>query len=245
MKGKKWMAGGLVLFVLGCSGGDDPASCPGANAGSPDGDGVVAEWLPSAHVTLAADKTDALAADGENAVTLTLTVADATGRLRPGVTPSFQVSGSDNAVGTPAPTDAFGSTKITLSSTKAEVKTVTASIEQDGMKAVEVPHVELRFVAGSVKDEHSSVSAGGTSAKANGTDEIYFNVTLRDAHDNAIVGGIVELKAESKTVATAITTEIGTASPAVTSIKPGTMFVSAYGNGVYVGGQEVTFDVVP
>lgn len=236
------LGGVLAIFAVACGGGgDDEPQTASAGDASVEAD---PSWLASAHVTLSADALDGIVADGEQMTTVTLTVADGTGKLRAGVVPEFKVTGSDNIVSAPAPTDAFGATQITLRSTKAEAKTITPSITQDGVSVTDLPQRRVIFVAGPPDQNHSHVVADHATASANGTDRITFNVTLLDAHDNPVVNTPVALIAETRTVGVDVTSEIGTASPFMTSAKALSSFVEVRtlgASGRFVGGAEVSF----
>ena len=81
---------------------------------------------PSATVT--ANPNNNVKADGSTCVTITVILRDPNYNPVPGQTVALSVSGAGNTVSVPAATDANGQTTATLKSTRAETKTVAASV---------------------------------------------------------------------------------------------------------------------
>jgi Bacterial Ig-like domain (group 1)/Invasin, domain 3 len=129
-----------------------------------------------------------LAADGIASATLAVVARDVSGSALPGRTVSFAVSGSGNALSAVRPvTDAEGRASVTLTSTRAEAKSVTATLDQ-----VELAPAAVTFVVGAPSALSSSLLASPTTALANGT-AIKLTVTVRDATGNPVGGALVTL----------------------------------------------------
>jgi hypothetical protein len=78
-------------------------------------------------VTITADRVNGVKADGVDAVTITVVLLGTTGTPVASYPVAVAATGSNNTVSTPALTDASGKTTFTVSSTKAETKTISAT----------------------------------------------------------------------------------------------------------------------
>lgn len=131
-------------------------------------------------------------ADGAATSTLTVTLHDANNNPIPGAAVSFSSSGTANAFSvTTGTTDASGVLNTTLSSTKAEAKTVTATVGSLSLTT------SVTFTPGQPSDTHSQLSVSPASVATNGSSSI--TVTVLDANNNAIPGVTVVLTATGST----------------------------------------------
>jgi hypothetical protein len=126
------------------------------------------------------------AADGADAITITVTLKDAKGAPVAGQLVELSVSGSGNALSAPAKTDAQGTTHATLSSVVAEPKTISAQLAQGSLAAQTVT-----FQVSVADLELSSVFAT-TPLTADGAASAIV-ITLRDAHGNPVPNQSVTL----------------------------------------------------
>ena len=131
-----------------------------------------------------------IVADGNAATTVVLTVADAQGNPIAGQAANFTVSGGANVLGQNANgTDANGQLQVTLRSTKAETKTVTAQLGNV------VVHGDVGFVAGPLAAAQSSFVASPNVIVADGNSTAQLSVRLADAFGNPVPGAGVTLYA--------------------------------------------------
>lgn len=91
---------------------------------------VVPGPVSATNSTIGVTPSAIVASSGANPITVTVTARDAAGNLISGKTASMAVTGTDNTI-TPAPisTDSNGVAVFTISSTKAEAKTTTATVD--------------------------------------------------------------------------------------------------------------------
>jgi hypothetical protein len=119
-------------------------------------------------------------ADGSS-TTLTVTVRDAFGNVVPGQTVTLDATGSSNTLVQPsAPTDAGGQASGTLASTKAEAKTVTATV------GAVLATTTVAFVAGSPAAARSLFVASPASIPADGITTSTLTLTLADQYGNVV-----------------------------------------------------------
>ncbi len=248
------VVGWLALFALGCGDNGEvesdaamtdsrvpDASSPDASADS----SVVA--VSAAMSTVTVDRATGVVANGTDQSTITVTVRDAAGNALTGINVTLAVTGTGNTVSTPAPTSASGVTTATLASTRAEVKTITASA--GGVVLTQMPTVA--FVAGAASAAMSTVTASPATVIANGTATSTITVTVRDANGNPIAGRPVGLTATGAgntlvqpgmTSATGVTT--GTLASTAAGIKVVTATVApGAGQLVITQTASVTFTV--
>lgn len=122
-------------------------------------------------------------ANGASTSTITITLRDDSNNPIPGETPTFGATdtGSTNTYGTCSVTNSSGVSTCTLSSLKAEIKTlsiVTPISKVDG---------NVNFTAGPAAIANSSI-AGTGPVMADGTAASNITITLKDANDNVVVG---------------------------------------------------------
>ena len=192
------VVGWLALFAAGCGDNgevDSDAAMTDSrvpDASSPDGSADSAVVAVSAAMsTVTVDRATGVIANGTEQSTITVTVRDAAGNALTGINVTLAVTGTSNTVQAPAPTNASGVTTATLASTRAEVKTITATA--GGVVLTQMPTVA--FVAGAPSAAMSTVSASPATVIANGTATSTITVTVRDASGNPIAGRPVGLTA--------------------------------------------------
>jgi adhesin/invasin len=133
------------------------------------------------HSTITA--TGPVVADGVATSTVTITLKDINNNPVPGVTPTYNAtdtSGSNIYNGCTA-TDAIGVSTCTMTSTVAEVKTLsiqTPIVKADG---------DVTFVAGAPNVLYSFIS-GTDPVTANGVDTSVVTIVIKDVNDNPISG---------------------------------------------------------
>ncbi|HEX9676450.1 MAG TPA: Ig-like domain-containing protein, partial [Anaerolineales bacterium] len=134
-----------------------------------------------------------LIADGIEATAIVATLVDNQGRTLPGHELRLSVSGSDNTIvgPNPATTDAAGQAAWTLSSTKAEVKTLSVVDQTAGLTLAQRPQVT--FNPGPLAPDHSKVTPATLFGVADGVTPVSVVVRANDAFDNPIPGLNVQL----------------------------------------------------
>jgi parallel beta-helix repeat protein len=142
---------------------------------------------------------EALVADGTSMSIVRVVVRDINSNAVPDLTVELAATGTQNLLGQPAgPTDANGVTHGTLASTKAELKTVSATVHGPAGDVALDDHPLVEFV-GDLDDVSallSSVTAAPDSdIVADGVAVSTITVVARDIHSNAVEGAIVELAA--------------------------------------------------
>ncbi len=144
--------------------------------------------------TLAALKPEATA-DGAAVVTFSLTIRDRTGNPVPGARVELSATGRGNVVNAPGPTGPDGAALLTLASSVAEVKTITATaIVPDGEVRLESA-VLVRFMAAAADAATTTVSASPAALVADAAQVSTITVCVRDAQGNPVVGQVVKLDA--------------------------------------------------
>lgn len=141
--------------------------------------------------TLVANPTSVVA-NGTATTTLTLTLKDATNNPVANQAVVFNSTGTANGFSINGPTNASGVTTVTMNSTKAEAKTITASFA-GGSKTVNVT-----FVAGPPVLARSTFAGSPTTVVANNTAISTLTATLRDANSNACSGITVNVAVTGK-----------------------------------------------
>jgi adhesin/invasin len=131
---------------------------------------------------------NALVADGTTSTTLTVSVRDASNAAVVGQTVTFSGTGTANAFSaTSGVTDASGLLTVTLSSTKAEAKTLTATVNGASLTAA------VTFSADAPVSAQTTLSASPTSLTADNTATTTLTVTVKDANGNPVPGQSVTL----------------------------------------------------
>ncbi len=185
---------------------------------------------------------------GSGSATITVTVKRGDGSPISGATVALSASGTDNALVQPTgPTDANGEATGTLSSTKAEPKTVSATATVGGVTTPLAATVAVTVDPGPPSATASTLGAAPGSIMA-GSGSATITVTVKDAHGNPISGATVALAASGSgntltqpagpTDANGVT--FGTLSSAVAETKT----VSATADGIALT-QTATVTVTP
>lgn len=154
---------------------------------------------------LNASRTENVTANGQDSAMVTATVKDAQGNLVNGATVTFKVSDGDGKL---SPTSAISQNGIAtaqLTSTKADISTVTAVTDFDKMGK----QTSVSFMADLATAKVASLSATRTEGIiANGTDSTTLVATIKDANGNLASGVHVNfsvLKGKGDLQATGIT----------------------------------------
>jgi adhesin/invasin len=172
--------------------------------------------------------------DGETS-TITVTALDDNSNPIEGATVVLSATGSGNTVTQPVgTTNASGVVTGTLSSTVAEAKTVSATVNFTPITQT----AAVTVTAGAVSATQSSVSASPTTITASdGSSASTIMVTARDANDNPIEGATVVLAATGSQLTLTLTQPVGltdaagVATGTLSSTEAGTRTVSATING--------------
>lgn len=136
--------------------------------------------------TITVDKNEAVA-NNTDSITITAIVRDSLGNPISGKTVLFEISGTNNTLSlTSGSSNSEGKIVTTLTSTKAETKTIKATITTDDLEITDT--VEISFVAGNVSAANSLVSAIPNVIKSNNIQEAAISITLRDQYNNPISG---------------------------------------------------------
>ncbi len=127
--------------------------------------------------------TGPVTADGTDASTVTITLKDAANNPVQGLTPTFAATntGTTNNYGECSVTDSNGESTCSLTSTVAEVKTlsITSPVSRLGST--------VTFNPGVPASAHSTIT-GTTPVVANNTDTSTITITIKDAFSNPIAG---------------------------------------------------------
>jgi Bacterial Ig-like domain (group 1)/Calcineurin-like phosphoesterase len=180
---------------------------------------------------------------GSGSTTITVTVRDGGGGPISGANVVLTTNGTQNTLAQPVgPTDANGVATGTLSSTKAELKTISATA--DGTPITQTAAVTV--TAGLVSGSTSVVTAAPTSI-APGTETSTIRVTAKDAYGNPVAGATVNLAATGSgntlTQPTSPTNSVGVTSGTLSSTIEEVKTVSAIANGMPIS-QTTTVTVV-
>ncbi len=132
-----------------------------------------------------------LVADGTASTELSVTLRDVTGNAVTNTPVTVSVSGTGTALDPMGPytTDGAGSVKVSLRSTSAETKTVTATAAGTTLTTSVV------FQPGPISPAASTVTAMPTSVVADGVATSTITVTLRDAFGNGVPAQALALRA--------------------------------------------------
>ncbi len=152
----------------------------------------ITQGTPSASLsTVSASPTTITASTGTSTSTITVTANDANGNPISGATVVLAATGSGNALTQPAGlTDANGMATGTLSSTVAEDKTVSATI--DGVAITQTATVT---VSAALPSAGQSLVSADPSTILVGSGVSNITVTVKDDFDNPVSGATVALAA--------------------------------------------------
>src|SRR6266540_4363695 len=215
-----------------------------SSAGLPDATRAAFDVAPGAPDAVASDvAASAGTPTAGDEVTLTATVRDAYGNAVPDITVTFAATGTDNTLSGAATTSTNGVATGTLSSTKAEAKTVTAKAGALALSAQPV----VTFEPGAADASGSTLAASPTSAPDDGT-SISLTATVGDRYGNPVEGATVTF-ASSGTATfvppTAGTGVDGKAAGSVSALAAGAQTISASVGGTRVAQTDVTFTAAP
>lgn len=171
---------------------------------------------------------------GSGSATITVTVRNSSNQPVSGATVVLASNGTQNTLTQPsATTDANGVATGTLSSNKAELKTISATA--DGVAITQTAQVTV--TAGLVSGATSTVSAAPTSI-APGTETSTIYVTAKDGFGNPVSGATIVLSATGSgntlTQPLSTTNSVGVTSGSLSSTAEGSKTVSATANGVAI-----------
>lgn len=202
----------------------------------------VAPAAMDASVSTLSASTTAVVADGTATATLSLRVADAFDNGLPNVPVELTVSGEQNTLSaTSGTTDAQGNFTATLSSTRAERKSVTAAVG-----AAALGPVPVTFIAGAVQTFELDVTPSEIPADGSSSSEV--SVRALDEHGNAVPGATLALTVtgadNAVTPATAITNEAGEATVTVRGSTSGDHVVSV-SDGILTATAGLTMTPAP
>jgi hypothetical protein len=153
---------------------------------------ISAATLNPAMTLISASPEGGLLADGSHPSTITVTARDTYANGLSGVTVAVSATGTGNTILPPSSTtDASGVTTATLASTKAESKTVSATVNGSAITNT----ATVVFIAGGVSASASTVVASPTTVTANGVATSTITVTVTDASGNPLQGQGVVLTA--------------------------------------------------
>ena len=154
---------------------------------------VTTAGVSAAQSTVTAAPATITASNGSSASTITVTARDAFNNPIQGATVVLAATGTGNTLTQPSgTTNASGVATGSLSSTDAEAKTVSATI--NGVAINQTPTVTVNPASASAS--HSTVSASPTTITAsNGSSASTITVTALDVFDNPIQGATVVLSA--------------------------------------------------
>ena len=157
------------------------------------------ESISASLSTIVAAPATGIVADGVTLTMLTVTVRDAHGNLVPGQSVQLSSNGSGDVFAQPvAVTDAAGVATGTLTSTTAETKTVTATINPGADGVTLASGANVTFVADDTTIDanlSTAVADPATGIAADGTAVSTVTVTVRDAQGNPVAGQLVSLAA--------------------------------------------------
>ena len=178
---------------------------------------------------------------GGGSSTITVAVKDGSGLPISGATVQLAATGTGNTlVQPPNPTGANGEATGTLSSTRAELKTVSATATLAGVTTAITATAGVTVTPGPVSATVSTIAAAPTSIPAGGSSSM-ITVTVRDADGNPISGAAVQLDATgtgNTIVQPANLTDVnGVTTGALSSTDAGDKVVSASAT---VGAQTTT-----
>ncbi len=192
---------------------------------------------------------DNAVADGVQTVTIELVALDTAGKPYPGAAPTLTASGTGNlqgawrdtnGVATKTPAD--GKLTTTLSSTKAEVKQLSASLEAGGLEGVLNQYATATFVAGVASGGQTQVTPPASQTTADGTSLALVTLVVKDAQGNPVAGVVVSASVDGATVNGPLTTNAdGQVTFSVTSTHAGTIDVDFTTDSTPLGTAQVVF----
>jgi adhesin/invasin len=181
-----------------------------------------------------------IVADGQTTSLVTLVLKDANNNPVTGETVAF--STSLGTVSNATETTPGTYTATLTSATAAGTATVTATA---GGNALSGLSATVDFVAGSVDESKSSLTANPVSIVADGASTSALTLTLKDANNNPVTGETVAFSTSLGTVSNATETAPGTYTATLTSATTaGTATVTATAGGVSLSALPAAVDFV-
>ena len=126
-------------------------------------------------------------------------------------------TGIDNKISSIQPTNIHGQSRIEISTTKAEKKTLTVKLGE-----VELKPVEIAFVADAPDPNLSTITATAGVVVADGKEKVEISAKLIDANSNPVVGkkiGVISSGSDEQTSVPALSDEEGEIIAYLTSTK--------------------------
>ncbi|GGJ14160.1 Ig-like domain-containing protein [Paenibacillus hunanensis] len=236
----KSKAGNVVQFLIT---GPESSSQPGAdnrfeiNSQAPFLTEVVSSAPADAFKSTVTASPATVTADGTSSSTITVTVKDANNNVLDGKVVTLGKGASNSTISPSSQTtDASGVATFTVTNTKAEQVTYTASVAADSVTISATANVT--FQPGAISASTSTVTASKANVVADNTDSATISVTLRDANNNPISAQAVTLNqgsGGSTITATQGTTDAsGVATFAVKSTKAEAVTYTATASGVTI-----------
>src|SRR6185436_7422100 len=189
---------------------------------------------PSATLgSVTANPATGVLANGVAVSTITVTVVDDNGAPLAGRIVQIAASGTNNTIVQPAVTNASGVATGTISSTRAETKTITATIDPGANAVVLAQQPSVQFIAdaGNISAVLSTASAApATGVIADGTTVSTITVTVRDVNGNGIAAQVVQLAATGSNntlVQPTVTNALGVATGTIASTTAETKTITA------------------
>ncbi|HEX6810987.1 MAG TPA: Ig-like domain-containing protein [Planctomycetota bacterium] len=199
--------------------------------------------------TAVASPATGVVADGSTASTITVTVRDVNGNPVGGQAVQLASTGSNNTLVQPGVTNATGVATGSVASTRAETKTITATINPGASQVVSAQQPTVVFVG-----DPNNVSALLTTAAASPTAGVVADgvvtstvtVTVRDVNGNPVAGlgvALTSTGSNNTLVQPGVTDASGVATGSLASIKAETKTITATvnsGAGPVVAEQQPT-----
>lgn len=161
-----------TLFLCSCSNMPPPGPDAGADAGAPK--------IDLSRSTFTVGSTADVVANGNTQLTFKATIRDAEGQPAQAQV-TFTATGSNNQISFPPFTDQNGEVSGFITSTRAEQKQLTASLEIDGAM-VSFPAITVNFVAGPA--DHFVFATQPSTTKAGAVMTPPVTLTVLDSHEN-------------------------------------------------------------
>jgi hypothetical protein len=193
----------------------------------------------SASISTAAASSPIIASNGSSASDITVTVNDQFANPIQGATVQLASTGTGNTVTQPASTtNPSGVATGTISSTKAETKQVTATVNPGGSQVVITQKPNVVVGNAPVSASLSTVVASTPITASNGTSASTITVTAKDPFSNLIQGSTVVLASDGMgntvTNPASTTNSSGVATGTLSSTKAEAKTVSATIDGIAI-----------
>ena len=205
--------------------------------------------ISAANSTVAVNPASNVVANGVLTVTITVTVRDANNNPVAGQTVQLVATGTVNTLTQPAGTsDAAGVVTGTIASTKAEVKTITATMNPGASQVVPTQTPTVTFIgdAANISTTLSTVAAAPTVVPGNGKAITSITVTVLDVNSNPIPAQVVQISSTgTNNTILQPTATTGSAGVAAGSIASTTAEVKTITATVNPGASQVVLSQTP